>query len=121
MTIKSKRDEINIIYDNFESCQATEPDSNGIFPPPKPSRMYVISAFKITKELIPEFFCVEAMVDGPITMGVNNIPEPLEYIISLKDIKIYFKSRTIAHLYFKILNSDFENVDLEKDYPELSL
>lgn len=108
-----------IMFDNYDILPASEPEYQIAY------RQFTIASLKITKKHIPKSFFIEEILMEPIMIGMPSDyqkPKVVEYMIQLKrPYKLIFRDKSIANLYFKILCSDFENVNIEEQHPELFL
>ena len=115
MIIKSNNFNPQIMYDNYH--MNTQPNNGVIL------RSFPIASINIKLEDIPEEFFMEELLEGSIIYNKNvpTKPKVIEYMIIINNYRLSFTDRGIANIYFEILCSDFENVDIKEIHPEIFL
>ncbi len=107
-----------IVYDNYHIPQT--PEGSVLY------ESFYISSIKIYPEDIPDIFYVREYLEfeeAPCISTINTVKSKvIEYSIRLNNnVTIIFTDKSIAHLFFDLLCSDFEDINVREKYPELFL
>jgi hypothetical protein len=120
MILKTRDKNPIIIFDNFATPYSLDGRTDTVF-----RENYEISCIDITPDMIPDGCHVRVFADSMIINDVMKgwvTGNPITYTIQLEDnIFLHFTDKSIANIYYTILMSDFENINIHEKYPELFL